>query len=71
MLHDVADTPSPSCSHLIRKLGIQEFQRLDPDQLSPDGRDARGRFAKGNSGNPCGRPPGTPNPRRRVPDLIT
>jgi hypothetical protein len=30
---------------------------------------ARGRFAKGSSGNPRGRPPGIPNPKRRVPDL--
>jgi hypothetical protein len=33
-------------------------------------RDARGRFAKGSSGNPRGRPPGIRNPRRRVPDLL-
>src|SRR6516165_4880000 len=33
-------------------------------------RDARGRFAKGSSGNPRGRPPGIRNPRRRIPDLV-
>jgi len=33
-------------------------------------RDARGRFAKGSSGNPRGRPRGIANPRRRVPDLV-
>ena len=33
-------------------------------------RDARGRFAKGSSGNPRGRPRGIRNPRRRVPDLV-
>jgi homoserine O-acetyltransferase len=32
-------------------------------------RDAHGRFAKGSSGNPGGRPRGIPNPKRRVPDL--
>jgi hypothetical protein len=32
-------------------------------------RDARGRFAKGSSGNPSGRPRGIRNPKRRVPDL--
>jgi hypothetical protein len=32
-------------------------------------RDARGRFARGSSGNPHGRPRGIRNPRRRVPDL--
>jgi hypothetical protein len=33
-------------------------------------RDAHGRFAKGTSGNPPGRPRGIPNPKRRVPDLV-
>ena len=33
-------------------------------------RDAHGRFAKGSSGNPRGRPRGIPNPKRRVPDLV-
>jgi hypothetical protein len=33
-------------------------------------RDARGRFAKGSSGNPRGRPPGIRNPKRRIPDLV-
>ena len=36
----------------------------------PRARDARGRFAQGSSGNPCGRPPGIRNPKRRVPDLV-
>ncbi len=66
----VADPPSPSCYHLFPGPGIQESQQLSPDPFSPRGRDARGRFAKGSSGNPRGRPPGIPNPRRRVPDLI-
>jgi len=33
-------------------------------------RDARGRFVKGSSGNPRGRPRGIRNPKRRVPDLV-
>ena len=37
----------------------------------PRARDARGRFAKGSSGNPLGRPRGIPNPKRRIPDLVT
>ena len=47
-----------------------ESQALAPDRFSLRARDARGRFAKGSSGNPRGRPPGIPNPKRRVPDLV-
>jgi hypothetical protein len=65
----VADPPDPSCCHLFSGSRIQEFQLLDPDPFSPRARDARGRFAKGSSGNPGGRPRGIPNPKRRVPDL--
>jgi hypothetical protein len=49
---------------------MMESQSLGPDRLSPRARDARGRFARGSSGNPRGRPPGIPNPKRRVPDLV-
>jgi hypothetical protein len=65
----VADPPDPSCYHLFPGSRIQEFQPLGPDPFSPRARDARGRFAKGSSGNPGGRPRGIPNPKRRVPDL--
>ena len=65
-----ADPPSPSCSHLFPGPGIQVSQTLAPDLFSPCARDARGRFAKGSSGNPHGRPPGIPNPARRVSDLL-
>ena len=49
---------------------MTESQSLGPDRFSPRARDARGRFARGSSGNPRGRPPGIPNPRRRVPNLV-
>ena len=65
----IADPPSIACYHLFPGPQVQESQRLDPDLLRPRARDARGRFAEGSSGNPRGRPPGIPNPRRRVPDL--
>src|SRR5215472_6803381 len=66
----VADPPASSCSYLLSEPGIQESQQLDPDRFLPRAGDARGRFAKGRSGNPRGRPPGIPNPMRRVPDLV-
>jgi hypothetical protein len=65
----VADPLLPSCYHLFPRPEIRESQLLDPDPTRPRARDARGRFAKGNSGNPRGRPRGIPNPKRRVPDL--
>jgi len=66
----VADSPAPPCSHLLSKSKIQESQSPDPDPSAPRARDARGRFAKGSSGNPRGRPPGIRNPKRRIPDLV-
>src|SRR5438874_13153847 len=65
----VADRAGPSCYRLFPEPGIEESQRLVPDPFSRRARDTRGRFAKGSSGNPRGRPPGIRNPRRRVPDL--
>ena len=66
----VADPPDPSCYLLFSGPGIEEFQSVDPDPLLRRARDSRGRFAKGSSGNPGGRPRGIPNPKRRVPDLV-
>jgi hypothetical protein len=69
MLEIVTD-PSPPCAYqLFSEPGIQGSQQLDPDPLSSPARDARGRFAKGSSGNPRGRPRGIRNPKRRVPNL--
>jgi len=65
-----ADSPDPSCSLLLSVDRIQESQSLGTDLSSPRAREARGRFVKGTSGNPHGRPRGIRNPRRRVPDLI-
>ena len=62
--------PDPACYLLFSGAGMMESQSLGPDRFSPHARDARGRFARGSSGNPRGRPPGIPNPKRRVPDLV-
>jgi hypothetical protein len=70
MPEKVADPPSPSCYYLFSWPEIQVFQGLKPVPSSPRARDARGRFEKGSSGNPRGRPPGIRNPRRRVPDVV-
>ena len=70
MTEIVADPPDPSCSLLLPGSGIPEYQSVDPDRFLPPARDGRGRFAKGTSGNPRGRPRGIRNPRRRVPDLV-
>jgi hypothetical protein len=66
----VADSPALPCSLLLSESEIQEFQSPDPDSFAPRARDARGRFAKGSSGNPRGRPRGIRNPKRRIPDLV-
>ena len=66
----IADSPDPSCSILLSESGIQESQSLGLDPYSFRARETRGRFAKGSSGNPRGRPRGIRNPRRRIPDLV-
>jgi hypothetical protein len=66
---EIADLPPLRCSLLHSGGGIGESQSLAPDLFSTLARDPRGRFARGHSGNPAGRPPGIPNPKRRLPDL--
>jgi hypothetical protein len=65
----IAHPPDPSCYRLFSEPGIEESQSLAPDPFSSNARDTHGRFAKGSSGNPRGRPRGIANPKRRVPDL--
>ena len=65
------DTDPPDSSWLFSSAVIVDNQPLGPDPFSPRARDTRGRFAKGSSGNPEGRPRGIRNPKRRVPDLVT
>jgi len=64
----IADPPDPSCYLLFSGPGIEEFQSVAPDPSLPRARDARGRFAKGSSGNRDGRPRCIPNPSG-LPDL--
>ena len=70
MPETVAYRPAPRCSPLLLGSQIEEPQPLGPDSSVAPERDARGRFAKGSSGNRGGRPRGIPNPERRVPDLV-
>jgi hypothetical protein len=69
MPENPTDPPAPSCYHLLFGNEIQESQSLAPDPILSRARDRSGRFANGHSGNPRGRPPGIPNPKRRVLDL--
>src|SRR4029077_8470114 len=70
MPETVADSPELRCSLLLSGTRVQESQSLRPDPSPRAPRAARGRFAKGSSGNPHGGPPGIRNPKRRVPDLV-
>jgi Family of unknown function (DUF5681) len=70
MPENVTDPPAPSCFLLLSESQIQQSRPLSPDPTLPRARDARGRFAKGSSGNPRGRPRGIRNPKRRIPDLV-
>jgi hypothetical protein len=68
---------SARCFSAASESEIEQSQRLAPDPLRARSRargaqirDAHGRFAKGYSGNPTGRPRGIRNPRRRPIGLL-
>jgi hypothetical protein len=63
-----AASPDPACFCLHFQTGTEENQSLAPDLFAfpAPARDPKGRFVKGHSGNSRGRPPGIPNPKRRV-----
>jgi hypothetical protein len=69
MTEAIAEPPDRARHPLFSESGIGENQKLGPDPFLDRARDPRGRFARGSSGNPHGRPRGIPNPKRRVPDL--
>ena len=59
-----------ACYPAVPGAGIEQNQIPGPDVFPSRARDARGRFAKGHSGNPRGRPPGIRNPQRRLLDFV-